>query len=132
MLNTKLISCLTMKTDRIRGSTPNIEQSARSLRQNQTPAEKHLWNALNNKQLMGLRFRRQHPVGRFILDFYCPAQKLVIEVDGGIHDLRQEYDAERTQEIERYGYQVLRFRNEEVLGDLEWVLESIVKAIEIP
>jgi very-short-patch-repair endonuclease len=120
-----------MKTDRIRGSMPNIEKSARLLRQNQTPAEQHLWNALRNKQLMGLRFRRQHPVGRFILDFYCPAQKLVIEVDGGIHDLQQDHDAKRTQEIERYGYRVLRFRNEEVLENLEWVLESIVKAIEM-
>ena len=121
-----------MKTDRIRGSTPNIEQSARSLRQNQTPAEQHLWNALRNKQLMELRFRWQHPVGRFILDFYCPSHKLVIEVDGGIHDLQREYDSERTQEIKCYGYRVLRFRNEEVLGELERVLESIVKAIEVP
>jgi very-short-patch-repair endonuclease len=111
--------------DRIRSTTSSIVQAARSLRQNLTPAEGHLWEALRNKQLMGLRFRCQHPVGRFILDFYCPACKLAIEVDGSIHDLQQAQDEARSKEIESHGYEVLRFRNEEVLGNLTQVLTTI-------
>jgi very-short-patch-repair endonuclease len=111
--------------DRIRSTTSSIVQAARSLRQNLTPAEEHLWEALRNKQLMGLRFRCQHPVGRFILDFYCPAGKLAIEVDGSIHDLQQAQDEARSREIESHGYEVLRFRNEEVLGNLTQVLTTI-------
>jgi very-short-patch-repair endonuclease len=114
--------------DRVRRTTPSIVQAARSLRQNLTPAEKHLWNALKNKQLIGLRFRCQHPVGNFILDFYCPACKLAIEVDGNIHDLQQDYDAARSAEIERHGYVILRFRNDEILANLTQVLASIAAA----
>jgi very-short-patch-repair endonuclease len=111
--------------DRIRHTTPSIVQAAQSLRQNLTPAEKHLWNALKNKQLIGLRFRRQHPVGNFILDFYCPACKLAIEVDGNIHDFQQDYDAARSAEIERHGYVIIRFRNDEIVANLTQVLASI-------
>ncbi len=82
-----------------------------------TPAEKRLWSALRNKQLDGLKFRRQHPVGNFILDFYCPACKLVIEVDGKIHDRPSQInrDRARTAKLMEYGYTVLRFRNEQVI-----------------
>jgi very-short-patch-repair endonuclease len=113
------------KPDRVRGTSTSIVQAGRSLRQRLTPAEKVLWEALRNKQLMGLRFRCQHPVGNFILDFYCPACKLAIEVDGDVHDSQQEYDAARSRKIESYGYKVLRFRNEEVLGNLTHVLATI-------
>ena len=92
-----------------------------------TPAEKRLWTALQNKQLDGLRFRPQHPVGRFILDFYCPACKLVLEIDGDIHDLQPERDQERTEHLTAYGYHVLRFRNETIFDDLPAVLETIRK-----
>ena len=71
---------------RIRGTNPQVEQAARDLRTNLTPAEDYLWRALKSKQLNGLRFRSQHPVGNFILDFYCASCKLVVEVDGSIHD----------------------------------------------
>lgn len=111
--------------NRIRGTTPEIEETARKLRQNLTPAEAGLWSALRNKQLNGLRFRCQHPVGNFILDFYCPACKLVVEVDGGIHTSRAEYDQSRTAKLGEHGYQVLRFSNEEVMHDLPKVLDSI-------
>jgi len=73
-------------TSRIRGTTPEIEAAARRLRRNMTPAEQKLWNALRGKQLDGLKFRAQHPVGPFVLDFWCPARKLVVEVDGGVAD----------------------------------------------
>lgn len=111
--------------NRIRGTTPEIEENARKLRHNLTPAEARLWSALRNKQLNGLRFRCQHPVGNFILDFYCPACKLVVEVDGEIHTSRAEYDQSRTAKLGEHGYQVLRFSNEEVMHDLPKVLDKI-------
>ncbi len=117
------------KNRRIRGTVPELEQAAWRLRQNLTPAEARLWRSLRNRQLEGLRFRCQHPVGRFILDFYCPSQKLVIEVDGGVHDEQAEYDAARTEQLEAYGYRVLRFTNEAVMADLNGVLEEIRRAV---
>lgn len=97
------------------------------MRKQPTPAEAHLWRALRARRLAGLKFRRQHPVGRFILDFYCPAHKLVIEIDGGVHVQRSDYDQRRTQQLEAFGYRVLRFSNEAVLDQLPIVLESIVR-----
>ncbi|MBD2129953.1 DUF559 domain-containing protein [Microcoleus sp. ZQ-A2] len=117
---------------RIRGTTKPIEQSARRLRQQLTPAEAYLWSALNRRQLAGLKFRSQHPVGRFIFDFYCPSCKLVIEVDGDIHAQQKAYDDARTQQLQNFGYRVLRFTNEEVLSDLLTVLAHIVKVAEAP
>ncbi|NET17144.1 MAG: endonuclease domain-containing protein [Okeania sp. SIO1H6] len=110
---------------RIRGTTPEIEQAARKLRNNLTPAEARLWSALRNKQLEGLRFRCQHPVGNFILDFYCPSCKLAVEVDGEIHASQTEYDNARTSKLAEYGCKVLRFKNEQVINDLPKVLAEI-------
>ncbi len=110
---------------RIRGTTSEIEQAARKLRNNLTLAESRLWSALRNKQLEGLRFRCQHPVGNFILDFYCPACKLAVEVDGEIHVQQIDYDEARTSELAKYGYKVLRFTNEQVMNNLPQVLEEI-------
>ena len=76
----------------------------------------------------GLRFRAQHPVGRFILDFYCPAYKLVVEVDGEVHAEQAERDAERTVQLKARGYTVLRFQNAEVEANLPDVLERIARA----
>ena len=90
--------------DRIRGTTQEIEKAARKLRKNLTPAETLLWEALRNKQLGGLRFRTQHPVGNFILDFYCPSCKLVVEVDGLVHTYQNDYDDARTAKLAEYGY----------------------------
>ena len=112
-------------TNRIRGTTPEIEKAARRLRKNLTTAEAVLWEKLRNKQLDGLRFRCQHPVGSFILDFYCPSRKLVIEIDGDIHQERTEYDSARTSKLEEYGYRVIRFSNERVMNDLQGVLDEI-------
>jgi very-short-patch-repair endonuclease len=113
------------RTSRIRGTTPKIEEAARKLRNNLTPAETRLWQALKNKQLEGLRFRCQHPVGNFILDFYCPACKLVVEVDGEIHLDRVEYDDRRTDKLAEYNYTLLRFSNDRVMNDLPNVLAEI-------
>ena len=121
-----------MKKDssRIRGTNQQIEQAARHLRKNLTLAETQLWNALQRRQLSGLKFRCQHPVGQFIVDFYCPSHKLVIEVDGDIHTQQQAYDEARTTKLRSYGYRVLRFTNQEVLSDLPTVLTRIAQVAE--
>jgi len=110
--------------DRIR--TPEyVQQYAHELRQKLTPAESLLWRSLRGRQLNGLKFRRQHPLGPFIADFYCAEHHLIVEIDGGIHDLQAERDAFRMERMEAYGYHVIRFRNERVLHDLSGVLEAI-------
>jgi very-short-patch-repair endonuclease len=85
---------------------------------------------LRGQQIRGLPFRRQHPVGRFILDFYCPRKKLCVELDGGIHDDQQERDAERTEALSHLKIRVIRFRNEEVLHDLASVVQRIEAALD--
>lgn len=112
---------------KVRGTTTDIQNAARTMRTEMTPAER-MWAALRRKQLGGLRFRSQHPVGPFVLDFYCPEHRLAVEVDGGVHDARHEQDDDRTAHLESYGYRVLRFRNEEVLENLPSVLRVILDA----
>ena len=104
---------------------------AQALRESSTAAEAKLWWHLRNRRLQGLRFRRQHPFGRYILDFYCPEQKLVIEVDGSQHfeGVGVSYDAERTKYLEARGLTVMRFNNAEVLAETEAVLEAILEAV---
>ena len=109
----------------IRGTSPEITRRAQYLRQSMTPAEATLWDSIRNKKLQGLRFRASHPVGRFILDFYCPAIKLVIELDGAHHASQQERDQERSAQLAAFGYHVLRFNNDDVLSNLSKVLEAI-------
>ena len=115
-------------TPRIRGTTPQVELFARRLRSNMTLAEQVLWDALRGKKLDGLKFRAQHPVGPFILDFWCPSRKLVVELDGDIHQGQEDYDEARTKQLEDYGYCVIRFQNKDVLTDLPSVLERIKEA----
>ena len=109
-------------TNSIRGTTPEIERRAVEMRWRMTPAELKLWEAIKSQQFSKMRFRAQHPVGVWILDFYCPALKLVIELDGNSHESKVEYDAIRTANLEAHGYRVIRFKNEEVLYDLGGVL----------
>ncbi len=90
-----------------------------------TPAEQVLWAALRRSQVDGLSFSRQHPVGSYILDVFCPALKLVVDVDGDIHEQPVDQDAFRTKHLESFGYRVLRVRNNDVLNDLRAVLERI-------
>ncbi|CAN5381735.1 hypothetical protein BH24GEM3_BH24GEM3_21670 [soil metagenome] len=113
----------------IRGTRPEIEKAARELRKEPTLAERTLWEAISKRRLGGLRFRRQHPVGRFILDFYCPGQRLAIELDGEVHDSQTERDAERTAVLQAAGIRVLRFRNEQVLHELPVVLHRIASEV---
>ncbi len=107
---------------------PAIFKNAKALRQSMTSAEELLWKHLRNKQLKGLKFRRQHPVDIFIADFYCHEKKIIIELDGGIHDLpeQHEYDDGRTFVLEEKGFKILRFKNEEIENELEKVLNRIL------
>jgi very-short-patch-repair endonuclease len=117
-------------TGRVRGTTREIESAARDLRQRMTPAERMLWNALRADRLTGLPFRRQHPLGHFVVDFACPTRKLAVEVDGDVHLERVEEDAARTELLASYGWEIIRFRNDTVLTDLPSVLRQIRAAAE--
>ena len=119
-----------MNPQRIRGTTPNLIAAARQLRQNLTPAEKMVWDALKSRQLNGLKFRSQHPIESFVVDFYCPQHRLVVKLDGAVHDQQGEYDAARTEKLNHLGYRVIRFDNRDVMSDLSRVLQQIVNAIE--
>ena len=108
----------------------NIERS-REFRKNQTDAEKKLWSILRNRQLNGVKFRRQFPVGRYILDFYCPDYRLGIEADGGQHYEKKGRDQDdlRTRELNMLGVEIIRFSDREILTNSEGVFEVIQKAI---
>lgn len=102
-----------------------VKQLAREKRRAATPAENALWQHLRTRQLIGAKFRRQHCIEPFIVDFYCRDANLVIEVDGPIHSRTREEDAIRQEYLEQAGLTVIRFTNEEVLQSLESVLERI-------
>jgi very-short-patch-repair endonuclease len=102
-----------------------LKPLAREHRHEPTPAERVLWERLRRNQVAGVQFRRQHPIDRFIVDFYCGAAMLVVEVDGPIHDTTVEEDAARQQFLEALGLRVLRFTNEEVLNQTDAVVARI-------
>ena len=101
----------------------------RKLRTEPTDAEHRLWQYLRGRQIEGCKFRRQHPFGDYILDFACLDKKLAIELDGSQHADRAEYDAERTKYVEKAGFGVLRFWNNEVFENIEGVVEVIIAAL---
>lgn len=98
---------------------------ARELRQNSTDAEKLLWGYLRNRKFENLKFRRQEPIGKYIVDFLCYEKKLIIELDGGQHNLFKEKDLIRDEWMNKQGYKVIRFWNNEVLNNIDGVLISI-------
>jgi very-short-patch-repair endonuclease len=105
---------------------------ARTFRKRRTDAEKRLWSCLPDRRLLGFKFRRQHPIGDRDLDLFCAEAKLAIELDGSGHfyDLRRQHDLDREIELYEKGIPVLRFRNSEVLENLDGVLNSIIYAID--
>lgn len=113
------------------GAKPSLFAKAKQLRENMTVSEFILWDELNNNKL-GVRFKAQHPIKNFIADFYCHKAKLVIEIDGSIHDLEEntEYDEGRTFELEQLGLKVIRFTNDKVKYNLSGVVEEIRKHID--
>lgn len=108
---------------------PALKQNRKRLRNNLTPAEAKLWTLLKSKQLEGRKFRRQHSIGNYILDFYCTTEKLAIELDGAHHYTEDglKYDEERTAYLNSVGIRVVRFENRLVFDDTEHVLTEIKK-----
>lgn len=117
-----------------KGALPKHFERARMLKAEMTKAEKTLWEELRGRKLNGLKFRRQHPLENFILDFYCAEEKLAIEVDGAIHDLdeQKEFDQLRTARLNELGVRILRFRNEIVENDIKGILAQIIALIKSP
>ena len=115
-----------------RGETSvQIVLAARELRHRPTSAEDKLWQALRGRRLAGLKFRRQHPFGPFVLDMFCVEHQLVVEVDGSIHRTPEQavYDAARSEHLMERGLQILRFTNDEVAYHLPYVLNRILQNI---
>jgi leucyl-tRNA synthetase len=111
---------------------PHPNTRTRSLRKNQTKSEGLLWSILRAKQLCGLRFRRQHPVGPWITDFACPAKMLVVEIDGGYHDQRIDEDLRRQHHLQKLGWTIIRFTDDNVEQDAEAVGRAIAKELNVP
>jgi very-short-patch-repair endonuclease len=112
---------------------PSLQKTrARKLRKNLTDVENKLWSRLRGRQLSGVKFRRQYPIGPFIVDFCCVERRLVVELDGGQHAERNTADERRTRLVERFGYRVLRFWDNEVLSNFDGVLERINEVLEGP
>lgn len=113
------------------GATPKLFEFAKELRQNQTKAEEILWEEIKNRQLLGKKFRRQHPIDRYIADFYCHELKYVIEVDGGYHEdqVQKKYDFNRDGEMILSGIFIRRFKNIDIVNNINEVLKIINKDI---
>jgi very-short-patch-repair endonuclease len=115
-------------------TTAKTVHMAREQRHKPTPAEEELWNALRARRLAGLKFRRQHPFGPYILDYFCVEYQLEVEVDGGIHDdpVQIEHDQRRTEYLNEHRVRILRFSNAEIENHLNQVLNRIIQAIHPP
>src|SRR3954471_21875809 len=122
--------------DRVRGEVRSNSaisgDRARALRESSTDAELRLWRLLRNRRLLPFKFRRQHPIDKYIVDFVCIEAKFVIELDGGQHSDQQEYDGVRTGVLEEAGYRVLRFWNNDVLNNSDSVMAVIYKELGCP
>jgi very-short-patch-repair endonuclease len=108
-------------------ASKHMIKRARQLRKDNTPPEELLWLALRNGQIAGLKFRRQHPVGRYVVDFYCRSAGLVVEIDGMSHIDRLEEDQERINYLDQQGLKVLRVTNQDVMNDLDAVARGIAQ-----
>jgi len=114
------------------GAKPSIFKLARELRKNETEAEKILWPRINKNQVLGFRFRRQHPINKFIADFFCVELKLVIEIDGSVHDITEyhEHDLGRTEVFNDFNITVIRFTNDQILNEIDNSVEQLEKMIK--
>jgi len=115
-----------MSESRLHDIDPVIRARAKELRHPLTPEEQILWNRVRNRLLGGYKFRRQVPLGSFIVDFYCPETHLIIEIDGEIHRFQQDYDKDRTAWLVDEGLRVIRFTNDEIRTKLDEVLDEIL------
>ncbi|WPG38434.1 endonuclease domain-containing protein [Variovorax sp. EBFNA2] len=109
-------------------STPNAQQNARTLRREMTDSERKLWSGLRSEQL-GVKFRRQHPLGTYIADFACLDPKLIVELDGSQHQVQQGYDARRDTFLRTQGFEVLRFGSNDPFVNFEGVLQAVLNRL---
>jgi very-short-patch-repair endonuclease len=117
----------------------SIKEICRRFRKNQTKAESNFWNTVRNRQLEGYKIQRQYPINFewnnknkfFIADFYCHEAKLIIEIDGGIHETQKNYDKNRDKIIKLLGYNIIRFQNEEIMKHLDNVIKKLKKEISL-
>jgi very-short-patch-repair endonuclease len=109
-------------------SSKHMVDRARQLRHKSTPPEQLLWLALRNGQIAGLKFRRQHPIGPYVADFYCHSAGLVVEINGMSHMDRLDHDNERIAYLEQQGLKILRVTNQDVMDDLDAVARGIAQA----
>jgi very-short-patch-repair endonuclease len=105
-------------------------KTAKRLRRTQTDAERILWFRLRDRRLNGWKFRRQFPVDRYVVDFFCADAHLIVELDGGQHAVRADADAQRTKVLGAMGYMVLRYWNNDVMQNIDGILEDIYSALE--
>jgi very-short-patch-repair endonuclease len=110
---------------------PIKKQFARHLRRSQTYAEQIMWNLLKNRRFKGIKFRRQHVLEGFIVDFFCYKTNLIVEIDGDIHLKQKEYDHFREDILRSKGYRLIRFTNDEVVGNLSKVCEALEIALSL-
>jgi very-short-patch-repair endonuclease len=131
LTGSKTVDTKTMASDMFYGASAHLFEQAKKLRASMTLAETTLWDRLRANQLNGYRFKSQHPIAFFVADFYNHATRLVVELDGGVHDSveQQDYDANRTYMLEDFGITVIRFRNEDVFNDIDSVLRTIMETL---
>ena len=115
-----------------RDSFPTLLEVIKEQRQKPTPAEEKLWQKLRRNNLSGYKFRRQHPIAGYVIDFYCPRVKLGIEVDGRVHKTpeQKECDEHRSSELATCGVRIIRFWNSEIMNDMDSVLKKILSFLE--
>ncbi|WP_266203413.1 endonuclease domain-containing protein [Pontibacter kalidii] len=115
-----------MRKDQLH-NIPNLRQERSILRNSLTPAEEELWRLLRKHKLGGRKFRRQHSIGSYIVDFYCASEKMIIEIDGSVHDTPEAIanDQVRDEKLQHLGYKVIRIRNSEIFEQPEKVLQKI-------
>ena len=106
---------------------PQEKEKRKALRQNETIAETNMWSQLRRRKLLGLKFKRQFSIDKFIIDFYCPEHKIAIELDGNVHELEnvKQYDAKRQEILESFGVRFIRVTNDEYLGNANKAFERI-------
>jgi adenine-specific DNA-methyltransferase len=109
-----------------------VRNRARTLRRQQTDVETKLWMRLRDRQICGAKFRRQHPIGPYIVDFCCPDRGLIVELDGGQHAEQTAADQVRTRFLEADGYRVVRYWNHQVLEQMDSILAEIVRLLDDP
>ncbi|HYO24539.1 MAG TPA: endonuclease domain-containing protein [Lacipirellulaceae bacterium] len=111
--------------------SPTTRDRAITLRHNSTAPERVLWTLLSGRKLEGLKFRRQHPIEPYIVDFYCAEERLVVELDGKSHNEREEYDKQRSELLAALGLTVFRVTNDDVLTNLDGVAAGVLRIVQL-